>query len=1124
MAENIQQWLERIGIGQYAQAFAENGVDMRALVHLTEQDLKDLGVLLGHRRIILSAAAELSHPDAETQEETEKVESSPKSQAERRQVTILFADLSGYTALSTKIDAEEAHAILGRFFDRADAIIADHGGTVDKHIGDSVMAVFGAPLAHGNDPERAVRVALAIHEAMPMVSKEVGHRLAVHVGIASGQVVASGVGSDAHYTVTGESVNLASRLTDAAGSGETLMSSTVQRAVSELVEWEERGTFPVKGFADPVQAYAIWGLRSGAAAPRARPFVGRQTERQQFKGAMAVCAESGAGQAIYLRGEAGIGKTRLSEEFEQMAREQDFACHRVLVLDFGVGKGQDAIRALVRSFLAIPPGSGDAARAEAAEKLLADGLLEREQTVYLNDLLDIAQPKELRSLYESMDNATRIQGQRDTIALLLGVLAHRGPVLVIVEDIHWANQLILDHLAALTRALVDCPAILVMTSRIEGDPLDQTWRSSNPETPFMTIDMRPLRRDDAMNMAAEYFDATNKFALRCVERADGNPLFLEQLLSSADEAGDEQVPGSVQSIVQARMDNLDPLDKQAIQAASVLGQRFALDALRQLIDNPGYACAGLIDHATVRPDGELYLFTHALVRDGVYSSLLKDHRTALHGKAAAWYAERDVVLRAEHLDRANDPAAPAAYLDAAGAQSAALHFDTALRLTERGIELASDPATKCDLMCLRGDALHNTGAHVDAIAAFEGAVDCAEDDDRKCRAWIGMARGMRVARRSQEALATLDLAEAAAAKNQRAMELSQIHYMRGIIFFPLGNIEGCLDEQKKALHHASEAGSSEGEALALDGLGGAYYQRGHMRTACEQFRRCLEVCREHGYGRIEVRSRHMLGWSRYHLLEFREALVDGLEAAEMARTVSHHRADHRAEQHGFLAAAMVALELGKFEETREYLARALELTLLMSAKNLEAQAYQFLARLNAAQGDMSQARSFADRSLGILREVGMSFIGPTVLAVVAWLTEDPAKRKKCLKEAEDILDQGCVGHNHMWFGRFAIDAVLAAGEWDEAERYAARLEDYTREQSLAFADFTIARGRTLAALGRGKREASLVTEIKRLDEVAAKTGFVLARPMFKQALEAASEWYPAVNDDEKTKAQQAADL
>ncbi|MHA1107848.1 MAG: adenylate/guanylate cyclase domain-containing protein [Alphaproteobacteria bacterium] len=1080
MANDLVLWLEGCGLGRYAQAFTDNGIGLDVLSRLSEDDFKELGLNLGDRRR-LQAALEESDPATEQPTRTFQPE------AERRQVTVLFADICGYTQMSNELDAEEIHATLSHFIDRADAIIYDHGGTVDKHVGDSVMAVFGAPVAHSDDSVRAARAAMAIHEAMPAVSEQAGRKLQVHIGIASGQVVASGVGKDAHYTVTGESVNLASRLTDAASPGETLISARVQNAVGQVVECEHHGVLTIKGFADPVPAYAIKGQRKQAATGTGRSFVGRQAEIHQFAGALAACAETGAGQAVYIRGEAGIGKTRLTEEFERIAIDQGFDCHRALVLDFGVGRGQGAIHALVQNLLAIPPGSGETALMDAAEEVFANGLLDRGQAMYLNDLLDLPQPPELRSLYGAMDNAVRNQGKRETLAALVQAQCDRRPVLLIIEDLHWADGLFIEQLAGLAQSISNSRAILAMTSRIEGDPLDQAWRLATAATPFVTIDLRPLRQDDAMRLAG------------CVERADGNPLFLEQLLRSAEAAGDEgdeSVPDSVQSVIQARMDSLEILDKQALLAASVLGQRFSLDALRQLISSPHYDCSGLIEHYLVRPEGDDYLFAHALVKEGVYNSLLKARRTELHREAADWYGAHDQALRAEHLDRAADPGAGAAYYHAAEAEAAALRLESALRMADRGIELVEDPAIRCDLMCLRADALRDMGATDKSIAAFEAALECAPDGVHRCRAWIGLAGGLRIADRQTEALEILRKAEESAREHGLVSECAQIHYLRGNVYFPLGNIEGCLAEHEKALGFAREAGSAEGEALALGGLGDGYYLRGHMRSACERFRACVELCSEHGYGRIEVANRHMVGWTRIYLMEFAEALEDGLEAATMAARVSHHRA----EMLGLMLAGRIELELGHFVEAQKHFNGALDLARMLSAGNFEAQSLVLISRLCAVQGEHAEARRFAEQAVGVVRNVGLTFIGPAVLAQLAALTTDEVERKATLREAEEILDTGCVAHNHFWFAFTAIDQALAAGEWDEADRYATRLETYTREQPLPWPDFMIARGRALASWGRGGRDESLVMELKRLHEVAEGSGMNLAASGLEQAL------------------------
>ncbi len=208
---DVGAWLSAFGLGQYAQAFAENDIDAEALRELTADDLKELGVAsLGHRKKLLAAISDLAARASGVQPAPpEPPPSVPPG--ELRQVTVLFADLSGFTKLSSERDPEEAHGLLAHFFEAVDGVIERYGGTIDKHIGDNVMAVFGAPVAHGNDPERAVRAAGDIHEAMGKLGDELELPLQAHIGVASGQVMASGTGSAHHqeYTVTGESVNLA---------------------------------------------------------------------------------------------------------------------------------------------------------------------------------------------------------------------------------------------------------------------------------------------------------------------------------------------------------------------------------------------------------------------------------------------------------------------------------------------------------------------------------------------------------------------------------------------------------------------------------------------------------------------------------------------------------------------------------------------------------------------------------------------------------------------------------------------------------------------------------------------------------------------------------------------------
>ena len=1011
----------------------------------------------------------------------------------------MFTDISGFTKLSGQLDPEETHVLLNRFFETADAIVEEYGGTVDKHIGDNVMAVFGAPIAHGNDPERAIRAALDIHAAMPALSKALEHEITVHIGIASGEVVASGTGSSARqeYTVTGDSVNLAARLDDLAGPGETLVSDAVYRDVSNQVDCEAVGDVPIDGFAQPVKVWSVGSFGGGGSQKGQRPFVGRRAEVRQFTGAIEACRETGRGQAVYVRGEAGIGKTRLIEEFRAVAEAHDFVYHSGLVFDFGVGRGQDAIRVLVRSMLAVSSSDDEAARRAVVKKSVEAGLVEADQEIYLNDLLDLPQPTEFAVVYNAMDNATRNRGKQLTVATILQTAAKRQPVLVAVEDIHWADPIVLASLAALSDVVAGCPAVLIMASRIEGDPIDHAWRSAARDSPLMTIDLAPLRQEEAVELAGEYFDTANRFAMTCVERAEGNPLFLDQLLRSADEATNKSLPGSVQSIVLARMDSLDPSDKAALQAASVVGQRFSLDLLRQLIDSVQYTCAGLVDHVLVRQEGEDYLFAHALVREGVYSSLLKEKRQELHCSAADWFAGRDPTLHAEHLDRADDPAAARAYLVAAETQVDQYRYELARQQVERGLELAAEPADKYTLTSFHGQILHDLGSASDSIEAYQRALEFAVDDEMTCRALLGLAAGMRIVDRFDEALAALDKAEAIATGHGLTSELAQLHHLRGNLYFPLGNLDGCLEQHELALTYARQIGSTESEARALSGLGDAYYSRGQMKTAFDHFRQCVELCRQHGYGSIEVSNRYMVAWTQLYQNEVRAALDEALAACEAAARVSHHRAEIVAR----LTAGRVLYEKGDIAEAREQLENGLRLVEEIGASRFEAFLLIYLSRIALAEdGNRTEALKMVNRAIEVARETGITFLGPWVLSTLALLSEDPEERRNALKEGEKILDEGCVGHNYFAFYRDAIEVALAELDWDAMDRHAASLEEYTRLEPLPWADLFIARGRALANYGRGKRDEVTVKELLRLRNEAERVGLKNAMIAMEEAL------------------------
>jgi class 3 adenylate cyclase len=1057
---DVAAWLRELDLGQYAVPFAGQHIDGALLASLTDADLKEIGVAsLGHRKRLLRAIEEIAGGTSPP------AGGARADDGERRHVSVLFADLAGYTALTRDLGSEEMHALTQRFFAVADEAIVSHGGTIDKRIGDSVMAVFGAPIAHTDDPERAVRAAFAIRAAMPALDCGVGRTLAVHIGIAMGQVVASTIGTDHHrqYSVTGDSVNLAARLTSRASAGEILMSGDVRDALGARFESEPLGELEVKGFDRPVRAWRVAALRPDAPA-RATPFVGRSAELAHLARALEICRDAGRGMAIHVRGEAGIGKSRLLGEVARLAAERGFACHAGTVLDFGAGAERDAIR--------------DIARSLAGRRTLGEG----SERVFINDILGFAQPPELCPLADAMDHATRQKGRLAALASLVAIASAAQPALLLVEDVHWADECTLDHLARLCATVADCRALLVMTSRIEGDPLGAAWRSRASVAGLLTIDLGPLRDDDAAALAAGLIAPSSPLARRCIDRANGNPLFLEQLLRHAADPGDAEVPGTVQSVVLARADKLAAADRRALQAAAVLGQRFALAALRHLLGDHGYSPEALIEHVLLRPDAEELLFTHALIRDGIYSSLLRPTARAFHLAAASWYRDRELTLHAEHLQRAQDASAPRAYAAAAFAEIKAYRPHAALDLVRRGLACARARADAHALTVIEAEVLLDINDVAGSIEASGKALALADTHRERCIAHIGLAAGMRMIDRFADAFTSLAEAEREAIADELSEELARIHLLRGNLYFPKGRFEECRAEHERARVCSAETGSVELEARALSGLGDVEYMRGRYRTAGEHFAACLALCGRHGLGKIEVANRGMLAITRWFAGE--SALPEANAGIEAGRRVGNARGELIA-HHGKLMALIGLLEL---EEARASVDRARCLAQQLGAMRFEAENLWFLATIERLAGDRATAAVLLREALTLARKTSIGFFGASILGSLALCTDDAEERAAALAEAEELLESGSVSHNHFFFARDAIDAALSERDFERALRYAQRLERYTAAEPLPWSMLVVERAEALVACGRGARNAALEATVERLLGTARQLG------------------------------------
>jgi class 3 adenylate cyclase/predicted ATPase len=1046
---------------QYLAAFEENDIDAETLALLDDGDLRELGVTsLGHRKKLKAAIGNLN-AGTESALPAASATTATSPEGDRRPVTALFADISGFTTLSGTLDPEQTHELLNTYFRWVDAIIESFGGRIDKHIGDGVMAVFGAPVAHDNDPERAVRAALAVHRAMPDLSVELGREITVHIGVASGEVVASRTGSEQHaeYTVTGDTVNLSARLEGLSGSRETLISAAAVRATQGLFATESRGAVELQGFDQPIEVWLVLGEAADVTGDtrEALPFVGRRAELQQLGSLFDYVKSSGRPHIGYLRGEAGIGKSALVRAAIASASDSGFQCHATQLSDFGDTAHGDVLALLARAVVGPNGSRGDA--------ILSD-LLGQELTI------------EQRASLSAMDAVARRNARRQTLFAVLSARAAEAPILVVVEDLHWAPRAAIDDLAALIAMAGETAMAVLLATRIDGDPMTPAWCQAIDAAPLTTIDLRPLTSDEARELAAHTLNVSREMAEQFVSRAEGNPLFLGQMLREVDVMASDGLPTSIQSLVLSRLDRLPAIDRTALQGASALGQTLDLSALRHVMDAPAYEVDVLERHYLMHLDSDRLRFPHALIRDSVYASLLGPTRRSLHERAADWYRTTDPSLHALHLDRADNLEAADAYCQAGHHEAGRTQYVQARENFQRGLEIATNDTNRHALSRALGDL---SIWQVDVEAAedhFKQALASAPDETARCRALVGLAGAARQALQAEAGRTYLDAALKIAEALALTRQLAQIHQLSGSFHFSAGEIDACLQAQTTALEFAHQAEDPELDAQSFGGLGDALYAAGRMRSALESLASCLKLAREHGFGRIEVAHRVIHGTTRRYLNQFSEAIGDFRGAIEMSEQVASRRSTMVAS----LILGEMLMENRELEEAKPALERALEIARSLNNNAMATYTLIHIARREILGGDKPAARSILETAQEPFAKIAPAFIGAQLYGTMALATETEGDRRAALKRGREILEGGSIAHNHLWYYRDAMESALEASEWGEARDHADRLEAFTRAEPLPWADLLIERGRLLSRRGECPTGRSIATELTQLHD------------------------------------------
>jgi class 3 adenylate cyclase/predicted ATPase len=715
------EWLASLGMSEYAERFAENRVDISVLRDLTDQDLKDLGVVLGDRRKMLRAIGELAGVVPAAPGPGTATEPRPQDTAERRQLTVMFADLVDSTALSACLDPEDMREIIGAYQRCCAEQIAKSGGFVAKYMGDGVLAYFGYPQAQEDDAERAVRAALAVVDAAPRLRAGRDAALRVRAGIATGLAVVGdliGEGVAQEHGIVGETPNLAARLQALAEPGQVVISQVTRRLTGGQFEYRALGKVPLKGLAEPVEAWQVRGVSDVESRFEAQhetaltPLVGREEELELLLRRWRQAAD-GEGRVVLLSGEPGIGKSRLLAELQQRLHPEPHTRLRYFCSPRHTDSAFYPTVTQLERGAGFEPDDPPDTKLDKLASLLRSPSGQNSDIQLLAELLSI--PTGERYAPMTWSPQRKKEKTLDALVRQLDGLSRRQSVFMVYEDVHWIDPSSRELLDLIIERVARLPVLLVITFRPEFQP---PWVGRAHVT---SVNLSRLGRREGgafVSLVAGNRALSGEIVEEILERTDGVPLFVEELTKAVLEAASQgeslagamsktsyaslAVPATLYASLMARIDRLGADAKEIAQIGSVLGREFSYEALASIAQKTDrdlqVALARLGDAALVfcrgSPPQATYMYKHALVRDAAYGSLLRNQRRQLHGRVVAALeksAATEPSLLAQHCAEAGVREKAVEYWLKAGQKALTRSaMAEAVALLRKGLALLSD--------------------------------------------------------------------------------------------------------------------------------------------------------------------------------------------------------------------------------------------------------------------------------------------------------------------------------------------------------------------------------------------------------------------------------------------------
>ena len=1047
---------------------------------------------------------------------------------ERRKATILFADLSGYTAVSERLDPERMKSLVDRALRRLGDEIERYGGTIDKYIGDNVMGVFGAPIAHEDDPERAVRAGLAMQAAMSEINEQIaadiGADFKLRVGINSGEVLAGRVGDG--YTVIGDPVNVAARLQGAAEPGTVIVGEITHRLTRAAVEYVELAPLELKGKAELVPAWeAVRAVVRGRAARSSAttPLVGRSDETERLLALFDRVISESRPHLVTVIGPAGVGKSRLLRELtlEIGGRPSPPAVRLGSCPAYGAGLAYWALGEIVRgTFDIVDTDDAGAAWRKlkgGIEDLLTDSEVDEPAdrvAAALGRPLGI-EPAPGEAVERSDDDPQQMRERLfSAVRLVVEAGSRRQPLLFAVEDIHWADEGMLDLIEYLARwsrgtVLIVCLARDELLDRRPG------WGGGRVNATTITLD--PLDRSHAQELVAALFGEaggeTGDLATEVAARSGGNPLFAEEMVNRIVEEGaadTEALPETVHSVLAARLDALTRDERQAVQAASVVGQTFWEGSIAEAGDDRAELRATLeslrgkdlvVPTAGSRLAGEReYAFKHVLIRDVAYSTLPKAVRARKHAEVGDFISQRAadrsegvIAMVAEHYARAANLGAGAdlepeelerievravAALEAAGDASAALysnseaqgHYETALALEHR-----LDPEGAARIGEKLGDVALRLGRVDRAVRAWErcleyhrGEEDLARVGDLHRKIGAGLWQKGDREGSIEHYQRGIDLLK----DGPPCLELVRLYEEAASLYMHTGDNMLAIYASEKALRLAERLGEAAAASRAHGIFGRVFGRIGDSERARENLERSVELARETDPAEA-VRALLALG---YHL-EISEADYEGASGAYgEALAIALRTGDLPSQVELHASLAQVAAYRGEWETAAAEVDASQTLAEREGLSGKLCFPYSMRGVLLAHEGDLNGAVDLLRRAAESAEQVGRSeVVFESLHALGSALRErgDHADSDQALARALDLCERaGLVAQSVEATATRAVN-LAAWGKLDQARE--------TADEAAGLAErlrYPVGVAASLEARGAANQDAELLGQAR----------------------------------------------